>query len=162
MKRLGISKLVGSLGLVAILSSQAIASSKLAGIELGSDFKEGCEKVKTLFAERESKKLVFKTYKDRCGFEWGFEWVGLKTQDGSTVDYVGIKNTTFGFAFTAGAQEVTKEYIRRLDAVTHIMDYNSDNQRYEGTNLLGTEKVTISYFVTAISKVVKTSSFDIK
>ena len=161
MKISGISKILGSIGLVALLSSNALAGSKLANIELGSNYKEGCEKLKTLFAKKEPK-LDFKSTTERCGSEWGMEWVGLKTKDGATIDYIGIKHTTFGYPFYNEAKDVAQDYIKTINAVLHILDFEPQNNWYTGTNLLGTEKVTISYFVVAVFKIENNSSFDIK
>lgn len=161
MKISGISKILGSVGLVALLSSNAIAGSKLAGIELGSDYKQGCEKLKTLFEKKETK-IVFKSTDKKCGTEWGMEWVGLKTKDGSTIEYIGVKHTTFGYPFFNDAKDVSQDYTKTLNAVSHILDFEPQNNWYTGTNLLGTERVTISNFVIAISKVEDKTSFDIK
>lgn len=156
MKKLGISKLLGSVGLVALLSSSVFGDSKLAGIELGSDYKAGCEKLKDLFAKKEPK-YTFKISKDRCGFEFG-NWVGLKTKDGTTVDYVGVRPTIFGYPFYNEAKDLAQDYIKNPNAVSHILDFDPKNNWYIGTNLLGTEMVTIDYFVIAISKVEKKSN----
>lgn len=164
MKKLGItgiSKLLGSLGLVAVLSTSLAGNSVLAGIELGSEYKEGCEKLKGLFAKKEPK-YTFKISKDRCGYEFG-NWVGLKTKDGTTVDYIGIRHTIFGYPFYNEAKDIAQDYIKNINAVSHMLDFDPKNNWYIGTNLLGTERVTIDYFVIAISKVEnKSNNFDIK
>lgn len=145
-----ISKLVASIACLCMMIT-ANADSKLAGIELGSDYNIGCDKLKNILIKKEPKS-VFKTEKFKCGFETGFEWVGIKTKDGSTVDYIGVTHTVFNYPFIIEAKVVAQDYIKTLGAVSHILDFDSDNNRYVGTNILGTERVTISYFVIAISK----------
>ncbi len=145
-----ILKVLGILFCLTLIQS-ANAGSALAGVQLGSDFKVGCEKLKPIFAKKEPK-LEFKTSKDRCGFEFG-TWVGIKAKDGKTIDYIGIKHTTFGFPFNVEIKELAQAYVLRLDAVSHIMDYDEAYKAYIGTNLLGTEKVMINGFVTSIATI---------
>ena len=162
MKISKFGRIILSAGLGMLLASNASADSKLAGIELGSDYKTACEKVKKIFAEKEPKS-IFRTTNEKCGFEWG-NWVGIKTKDGVTVDYIGIKHTTFGFPFIVEAKDIAQAYVKRLDAVSHSLDYDEKYKWYSGTNLMGTEKVTIDYYVTAISRIdiTNNASFDLK
>lgn len=48
MKKLGISKLLGSLGLVAVLSTSSFGAS-LKGISLDEDLNSACSKLRDLY-----------------------------------------------------------------------------------------------------------------
>lgn len=164
MSKLGISKVLSTIGLVAMLSSDMLGASKLAGIELGSDnYEIGCQKIKDIITKKDLSKLKeFKQTNTSCGYNYTI-FIGLKSSNGKTIDYIGLKNEYFGFNFIEDPKTVAQAYIGRMDAVAHELTYNAEKKTYNGHSDISKEGVVIDWMTISIFKEQNESSkFDIK
>lgn len=149
--------------LLSMLLSSCVYGSSLAGIELGSDnYIASCEKIKSIINKNEPK-MEFKYTKNSCGYDFGNQLIGLKSSNGKTIDYIGVKTAYFGFTTMDGPTTVAQAYIGRSDAVTKELIPSERNSKYFGVNEYTKERVTIDFSVMAIFKEEnKSSAFDIK
>ncbi len=143
MKKLGISKLLGSLGLVAVLSTSSFGAS-LKGISLDEDLNSACSKLRDLY--KGNKKVTIEQKPDRCGYDnIMFGYIGIESTNSKTVTSINLPVSLFGLSLLDGAKSHADKYINSEDAAVTTMDYHRDDkyEYYKGSSILNECSVTI-------------------
>lgn len=139
----------------------AQADSKLAGIELGSDYMTGCKKLQEIVKLKDPT-ANFIIEKNKCGYQYVI-FTGIRSADGKTIDSIRVKNIIFGYKPMQDSRDVAEDYVKSLGAVSHTLEYDNKYSWFHGKNLLGTEKVTIDIMAIEILKIEnKINNFDFK
>lgn len=144
MKKLGISKLLGSIGLVALLSSNVMGAS-LKGISLDEDLSTACVKLKELY--KDNKKVTIEQKSDRCGYDnMLFGYIGIESTNSKTVTSINLPVSLFGLSLLDGVKSHAEKYINSEDAVVNTMDYHRDGEYeyYKGNSILNECSVIIN------------------
>lgn len=143
MKKLGITTLLGSVGLVALLSSSSFGAS-LKGISLDEDLNTACDKLIAIY--KDNKKIKIERKSDRCGYDnMMFGYIGIESTNSKTVTSINLPVNLFGLGLLDGVKSHADKYVNSPDASVTTMDYhkNGKYEYYEGKSILNECSVTI-------------------
>ena len=146
MKISEISKILGSVGLVALLSSSSFGTS-LKGISLDEDLNTACSKLRELY--KNDKKVTIERKADRCGYNnMMFGYIGIESTNSKTVTSINLPVSMFGLGLLDGVKSHADKYVNSPDALVNTMDYhkNGTYEYFEGKSILNECSVKIDNF----------------
>ena len=141
MKISGISKILGSVGIVALLSSSSFGAS-LNGVSLGNDIVSECDNIRRSKLNNKNQIQLDKKQKT-CGYESGYN---ILTADASgKIISIRFPVTVFGLSFLDGAKSHSEKYLNSKSPVVDKLDYIKEGNRefYRGIDLFKQYKITV-------------------
>lgn len=145
MKISGISKILGSVGLAALLSTSSFGAS-LKGIELNENLDTACDKLRAIYKDNKKVKITFNEKNKTCGWDnIMFGFIGITGDKYNEVKSINLPVDVFGFTVFEGAKSISEKYLKSKGSAVMTMEHHTQGkyEYFQGYNLYGQVQVTI-------------------
>lgn len=143
--KINFSKIVSSVGLVAMLSTNMFGAS-LKGIELEEDLSTACDKFKSIYKDNKKVQITLDYNKHRCGWDnMLMGYIGVEADKENKVTSINIPTEVFGFSILDNPKTIADKYIQSEGAAVRTMDRftRGKYEYYQGYSIRGQIQVTI-------------------